>query len=106
HFYATSTAYYSNIEYAGDTWLDERQLEAQDILREAPRHEKILEIGCGRASILKSGKIDPRCYIGIDISREVIAKNRQQYPEATFRSIDDLSRFPIATADCDYVFSH
>jgi SAM-dependent methyltransferase len=105
-FYATSHSYYVDIDYTADTWTDETQLEAQDILEEISRHKAILEVGCGRANILKSGRINPRHYTGIDFSPAVIEANRATYPEATFHCIEDISRFPAETGSCDYVFSH
>lgn len=106
NFYATSHAYYAAIDFTADTWADETQLEAQDILEEASRHEAVLEVGCGKANILKSGRINPRHYTGIDFSPEVIEKNRATYPDATFYCIEDISRFSAETGHCDYVFSH
>jgi SAM-dependent methyltransferase len=105
-FYATSQAYYGNIDFTADTWTDETQLEAQDILKEASRHEAVLEVGCGEANILKCGRIKQQHYTGIDFSPEVIAKNSATFPDATFHCIEDISRFPAETGHFDYAFSH
>jgi SAM-dependent methyltransferase len=105
-YYATSHAYYANIDFTDDTWADETQLEAQDILKEASRHEAVLEVGCGKANILKSRRIDPQHYTGIDFSPEVIEKNRATFPDATFHCIEDISRFPVKTGHFDFAFSH
>lgn len=105
-YYTTSHTYYAHVDYAGATWSDEAQLEAQDILAEVSRHEAILEVGCGKANILKSGRINPKHYTGIDFSPEVIEKNRATYPDATFLCIESTSRFPGEIVHCDYVFSH
>lgn len=105
-FYATSHAYYADIDFTADTWTDETELEAQDILNEASGHEAVLEVGCGKANILKSGKIDPKHYTGIDFSHEVIEKNRITFPDATFHCIEDISRYPADTGHFDYAFSH
>ena len=106
NFYATSHSYYADIDFAADTWADVTQLEAQDILAETSRHEKILEVGCGKANILKLREINPRHYTGIDFSWELIEKNRATYPDAKFHCVEDISRFPAQIGDCDYVFSH
>ena len=105
-FYAASRAYYGDIDFTADTWTDETQLEVQDILKEASRHKAVLEVGCGKSNILKSGRIDPHHYTGIDFSPEVIEKNRATFPEATFHCIEDISRFPVETGHFDYAFSH
>jgi len=105
-FYATSLSYYGDIDFTADTWVDETQLETQDILIEASRSNTVLEVGCGKANILKSGRLIPRHYTGIDLSHEVIDNNRATFPDATFICIEDLSRFPVDTGLFDYVFSH
>jgi SAM-dependent methyltransferase len=105
-FYSSFHQYYSEIDYAACSWTDNTQLEAQDILREASLHEAVLDVGCGRANILKTGKIDQRNYTGIDFSAEIIAQNRITYPDASFYCIEDPSRFPVADDSYDYIFSH
>jgi len=105
-FYATSLSYYADIDFAADTWADTTQLEAQDILTEASRHERILEVGCGKANILRSGRIDPKHYTGIDFSPRLIGQNREAWPDAAFHCIDDISCFVGDIDNCDYVFSH
>jgi SAM-dependent methyltransferase len=105
-FYTTGGKYYDDIDFTADTWDDVTQLEAQDILMEATRHNAVIEVGCGRANILKSGSIDQNCYTGIDLSPEVIRRNSQAYPNATFHCIEDISRFPMATGQYNFVFSH
>jgi len=106
NFYATFPAYYEDIDCTSGTWADETQLEAQDILEEASQHEDVLEVGCGRANILKTGRVNQRNYTGIDFSIELIEKNRVTYPDSKFYCIEDISRFPVVTGQYDYVFSH
>ncbi len=105
-FYATSPVYYGDIDFTADTWTDETQLEASDILKEASQKIAVLEVGCGKANILKSGRISPKHYTGIDFSPAVIEENRVTFPDATFNCIADISRFPAETSHFDYVFSH
>lgn len=105
-YYTASDNYYVDIDYTADTWNNPAQLEAQDILTEAKKHSNVLEVGCGRANILKSGLIDQKCYTGFDFSPEVIRVNRHDYPNATFHLIEDIFRFPVATGQYDFVFSH
>lgn len=105
-FYTRSHTYYSEIDFTADTWNDHTQLEAQDIFAEASQHIVLLEVGCGRANILKSGAINPQHYTGIDFSPELIEKNRETYPDATFCCIDDISHFPVVAGHYDFVFSH
>lgn len=105
-YYVTYHQYYSEIDYAASSWTDATQLEAQDIIMEASRHEAVLDVGCGRANILKSGKLDPRKYTGIDFSADVIELNRATYPDATFYCIEDASLFPVDSGRYDYIFSH
>ena len=106
NYYTKSASYYRQIDYTADTWTDESQLEARDILTEAARHEAVIEIGCGRANILKTGVVAQRRYTGCDFSRQVMEENRRAYPEATFLCIEDVAEFPVPAGSYDYVFSH
>jgi len=105
-FYKTSLGYYAKIDFAADTWSDSSQLEAQDILGEASRHDAILEVGCGKADILQSARINQRNYTGIDFSPDVIKSNREHYPDAKFFCIEDIAQLPCQTDSYSFVFSH
>jgi SAM-dependent methyltransferase len=105
-FYKHSNSYYENIDFTSDVWNNRAQLEIQDILFEVQGHNNVLEVGCGRANILKSRKINPANYTGLDFSPNLISQNRKDYPNATFYCITDISRFPVYTEHYDLVFSH
>jgi SAM-dependent methyltransferase len=55
---------------------------------------------------LRSGKIEPSRYTGIDFSQKVIAINRIAWPNATFLCIDDIACFPVRPGSYGFVFSH
>lgn len=106
NFYEQSSVYYDDIDYTSATWQDTTQMEIMDIIKSACRHKDIVELGCGKANILKSGVVEQSRYTGLEFSSNVIKINRERYPEARFFCIAEASTFPLETASYDYVFSH
>jgi SAM-dependent methyltransferase len=105
-FYSSHQEYYDAIDFTANTWLDGKQPEARDILAEASASAAVLEVGCGMANILKSGKLEPRVYTGLDFSGSLVEQNIDNFPEAVFKCIEDTARLPVENNSYDLVFSH
>jgi len=74
------------------------------MIRQA-KHGKVGEIGCGRAQILTSGQVDPTNYTGCDFSSEMLAQNRHDFPQATFRTVQGDRPLPFEDASAEVVLS-
>jgi SAM-dependent methyltransferase len=61
-------------------WLE--HLRLRQVVRHIPQGSSILEVGCGRAGILRYHH-HPR-YVGLDIIPEVIEGDRSRYPQYEF----------------------
>ena len=75
-YYSENKRYYSDISFTENIWEDTTALPQQDILNECLDKLNILEIGCGEAFILRTGKIKKENYTGIDYSSDLIEKNQ------------------------------
>lgn len=67
-----------------------------------PYLTSIIDIGCGDMSFWEGTAI-PRNYTGLDISQEIITRNRKKYPLATFNTISSTELLPI-TSDIVFCF--
>jgi hypothetical protein len=50
-YYATESSYYSDIDFTKDNWRDDNLYRYISVL--ADQHRDVVEIGCGRANILR-----------------------------------------------------
>ena len=105
-YYSNNTNYYSDISFTENIWSDSSALIQQDIIHECQNKINILEIGCGQAFILKTGKIKQGSYTGIDYSSNLIENNKQVYSESKFLTIEKPNQFPFPDESFDLVFSH
>lgn len=105
-FYQNNENYYEDIDFTKETWSDENEILNQDIISACKGCLSILEIGCGRANILRTKKISPVNYTGIDFSQRLIENNKKDFPAANFFRINDPKKFPLASQSYDMVFSH
>ena len=105
-FYLKDNDYYNEINFTEDVWIDPEKLEQQDILNEIKTKERILEVGCGRANILKTSAIAQEKYTGLEFSEEIIKRNMINYPKAKFINLQNPSQFPFESGLFDIVFSH
>jgi cyclopropane fatty-acyl-phospholipid synthase-like methyltransferase len=46
--------------------------------------DRLLDIGCGSGSLLYQLPIDPDCYLGVDLSAEMIRQAKELWPKHTF----------------------
>jgi SAM-dependent methyltransferase len=103
NYYATNTDYYEEIDISKEYWRTD--LSYAEILRQAERGSKILEIGCGRANLLVHAPHLSSRYTGIDFSGQLMERNQKLFPEASFQPISSPTRFPVEAAAYDFVFS-
>ncbi len=66
-------------------WLD--YLRLRHVVRYIPQGSSILEVGCGRAGILRYRHHHPR-YVGPDIIPEIIERDRSRYPQYEFHLLN------------------
>ena len=65
----------------------------------------ILEIGCGKANVLKYHPEIGKSYCGVNFSEKLIALNRKQFPKATFGRIERPDQIPFRDESFDTVFN-
>lgn len=104
-FYRNDTNYYADIDFTAGNWINEAEKGYLDIIQTCGNAEKILEVGCGSANILRHKKIDQAKYVGCDFSRELINNNRINYPLASFDILTVPNVLPYADKTFDLVYS-
>jgi SAM-dependent methyltransferase len=102
-YYADSREYYQTIDVTKDNWLSDPAYA--HVLNRLAGATKILEVGCGRANVLRSAPQLEREYSGVDLNEAEILRNRTQYPRARFQSILSAVSLPFADEEFDVVFS-
>ncbi len=103
-YYRTFHQYYDEIDFAVSGWNDPKHLLFQDIAKRC-KEGNVCEIGCGAAGILRSKSLEEVRYAGCDFSESLLDRNRQQFPRADFRVIQDSTTFPFESHRFDLVFS-
>ena len=103
-FYRMNDHYYDDIDFGTSSWFDESYLMYQDILKRS-FNKKICEIGCGKASILRTNKIKQLNYSGCDFSEALLSSNKKEFPDAEFDVITDPKQIPFKDKSFDVVFS-
>jgi len=104
-YYASRIAYYDYISNEGDPWTYANYLPCDEIINYAFKSKRILELGCGRSSILRKEPSLAANYTGVEFSKEVIQGNRHDFPNGTFHQIGDPYRYDFNDASFDFVFS-
>ncbi len=104
-FYANNSSYYSSIDYTAGNWDNKNELAYQQIKDAARKAVSIGEIGCGAANILASDASIRSKYVGCDFSAELMKKNKEKYPEASFKVIETPNLLPFADNSFDLLFS-
>jgi ubiquinone/menaquinone biosynthesis C-methylase UbiE len=106
HYYSNVNSYYNEIDFTNNVWEDVTQLPQQRILEILKSRTNILEVGCGKANILKNhSELEPY-YTGIDFSTSLINENKEKYKKATFATINDAAVINFESERFDAVFSH
>lgn len=102
-YYTNTSSYYEDISFATQNWMDRSELAYQSIL-EGLEGNRILEIGCGTASVLETKRIAPEYYWGCDFSAQLLESNKKHWPTANFAQLSGDQRLPFADALFDTVF--
>lgn len=105
-YYTQNAQYFSDISFNEDIWKDPSQLIQVDTVKLLQQQDRILEVGCGRAAILKTIPSLSAKYTGVDFSPTLMRENQQQYPEASFAHFEQPTKFPFADHQFSAVFSH
>ena len=68
---------------------------------------KILDYGCGEGIILKMmHQINPASsYVGVDISKKIIQKNKKRMPQFNFFQIEEEEKLPFQNSYFDFIIS-
>ena len=104
-FYRNSANYYSDIDFTADNWVNTGEKGYADIIETCRNTDKILEVGCGSANILKHGMIGQSKYFGCDFSEELIKSNKASYSLANFDVLTKPNFLPYADNTFDVVYS-
>jgi len=102
-FYNDHEKYYQEISFGETAWTyDQAYLRIREQVRISG---SVLEVGCGRASILQyERELVPR-YTGLDFSPELLAENAARHSPAQFFALNQNGRFPVPSETYDLVFS-
>ena len=103
-FYAEDSYYFDSIDFTGSNW-NKKPPEYDFIFSLINASSKVLEIGSGKANILKYHPGVRSKYTGLDFSKTLADKNSVLYPEANFKTFHDPKTFPFKNQSFDLVFS-
>lgn len=104
-FYMSSPDYYHDIDFTSENWTNEQELPYMDILATAKISNRILEVGCGSANILKYNSGLQEKYTGCDFSRELLKIDKQKYPGSNFIALKQANILPFGDNQFDLVFT-
>jgi len=104
-FYAGNPDYYGEINFTAENWVDKKERGYQQILAYTNSSNRICEVGCGSANILKHFPVLQQKYRGCDFSESLITQNRQKYPGALFDVIREPNQLPYPDREFDLLFS-
>jgi SAM-dependent methyltransferase len=102
-YYTHKAAYYEDIDFATNNWRDDPV--CRWIADEVSRSNHVLEVGCGRASLLNFKPEMGPCYTGSDFSDELLRTNAVRFPAARFSPLGKKGSLPFHDAKFDAVFS-
>jgi SAM-dependent methyltransferase len=102
-WYSHCGDYYQTIDFTRDNWTSD--LAYQWIADAAQSADNILEIGCGRANILLHQQQLASRYTGVDFSEDLIASNRQRFPDAMFKCIRSPAALEYDSGQFDLVIA-
>jgi SAM-dependent methyltransferase len=102
-FYANTPSYYESIDASAEGWRNDPSY--RDIARRLEHVDRIVEVGCGRAGLLRHRPDWAQRYSGCDFSAELMADNARRHPGAAFVPLRSAAVLPFADASADAVFS-
>lgn len=101
--YTEDADYYTSIDFTKNAWRDDDLFRYIAML--TYEHRLVVEIGCGRANILRHyPELEPR-YAGVDFGLTLLSHNRREFPRASFEVLKDALTFPRPAESCDCIFS-
>jgi SAM-dependent methyltransferase len=103
-FYSNNYEYFNKINFTEGNWANLSPVY-EYILGYLNQGKGILEVGSGRANILKHQPHLRKKYVGLDFSKELAIENTNKYPGASFRTFADPKSFPFKDQVFDVVFS-
>jgi 2-polyprenyl-3-methyl-5-hydroxy-6-metoxy-1,4-benzoquinol methylase len=98
--YADNPTLGSGIGSRGDNLLHKRKIIEDFLERVTPR--SVLDVGCGDHEVLRTVAHLPG-YVGLDVSRVVVARNRQMFPQRRFERLDFATCSDLETVRADVV---
>jgi SAM-dependent methyltransferase len=105
-YYRTNSEYYKDISDSEELWEEESYLPYQEILTRLKLSSgKVLEIGCGNASVLTYYPDLQKDYYGLDFSENLLESNSLAYPDANFVKIQDSNTLPFKDTTFQTIFS-
>jgi SAM-dependent methyltransferase len=104
-FYKNNQGYYGDIDFTADNWINENEEGYKQIISYLCESKMACEFGCGNANILKHFPQFQPGYSGCDFSEQLIKRNKEKYPEASFELISIPNELPYPDEAFDMVFS-
>ncbi len=102
-YYANQPTYFDAIDFTRDNWIAE---DSYRWIREAIKGaEQILEIGCGRANVLRHVPLLEERYSGVDLSAELMRENAARHPGAAFSIPRASNELRFEKGEFDLVYS-
>ena len=102
-FYNDHNKYYADISFGETAWTYDTAY--QRIRHHTRTSQQVLEVGCGKASVLRYEPALAQRYTGLDFSAPLLAENESRYPGARFFPLGENGVFPVPDASYDLVFS-
>lgn len=104
-YYSTHSSYYSDIDFTAEHWGSPAQPVYTHVLHCADDADRVCEIGCGQANVLRYFPRLAPCYTGIDFSQTVLQRNETLHPKARFVKAVSSSHIPLPSNSFSLVFS-
>ena len=102
-FYAENPRYYDDVDFTKDNWRDDEAYRF--IGRILADRSAVLEVGCGRANVLRHYPRLEGSYTGVDFSSTLMRANQESFPKAHFIGLRDANSFPFRDREFDCVYS-
>lgn len=102
-YYRSNAEYYADIDFTANNWRDD--ITCRFIAGELASAARMLEVGCGRANLLRQFPDWASRYAGCDFSRALLDHNAITFPAARFHALEAQGQLPFSNGGFDAVFS-